>query len=199
MMNNRDKILTAVAANQPGKRALPDIDFLRRQTGDLAEKFIAVLTSIGGKAIEINSFDEVKAYIKQNTSPGNRVVSNFAEIKDCTEQINKYTGLPHDLHDIELAVISADLGVAENGAVWVNCDLLSQRVVPFTCQHLAVILQKHSIVANMHDAYEKIGDQVYGFSTFIAGPSKTADIEQSLVLGAHGPRTMTVFIIDGNI
>jgi L-lactate utilization protein LutC len=36
----------------------------------------------------------------------------------------------------------------------------------------------------------------YGFATFIAGPSKTADIEQSLVLGAHGPRSMTVFLLD---
>ena len=36
----------------------------------------------------------------------------------------------------------------------------------------------------------------YGFATFIAGPSKTADIEQSLVLGAHGPRSLIVFLID---
>ena len=34
------------------------------------------------------------------------------------------------------------------------------------------------------------------FGVFIAGPSKTADIEQSLVLGAHGPKTMTVFVIE---
>jgi L-lactate dehydrogenase complex protein LldG len=46
----------------------------------------------------------------------------------------------------------------------------------------------------MHEAYEQIGNSDYGFGTFIAGPSKTADIEQSLVLGAHGAMTMTVFI-----
>ncbi|MNW08326.1 Lactate utilization protein C [compost metagenome] len=49
----------------------------------------------------------------------------------------------------------------------------------------------------MHEAYQKIADSVYGFGTFIAGPSKTADIEQSLVLGAHGPKNMTVFILAG--
>jgi L-lactate dehydrogenase complex protein LldG len=47
----------------------------------------------------------------------------------------------------------------------------------------------------MHEAYSKIGEQQYGFGVFIAGPSKTADIEQSLVLGAHGPRSMTVFLL----
>ena len=98
--------------------------------------------------------------------------------------------------DIELAIIGAELGVAENGAVWIKGDLLNQRVLPFICQHLAVILKKENIVATMHDAYEKINNEKYGFSTFIAGPSKTADIEQSLVLGAHGPRSMTVFLID---
>jgi L-lactate dehydrogenase complex protein LldG len=52
----------------------------------------------------------------------------------------------------------------------------------------------------MHAAYERIETMEtavgYGFATFIAGPSKTADIEQSLVLGAHGPRSMTVFLMD---
>jgi L-lactate dehydrogenase complex protein LldG len=48
----------------------------------------------------------------------------------------------------------------------------------------------------MHQAYERIGNQEYGFGTFIAGPSKTADIEQSLVLGAHGARGLTVFLMD---
>ena len=41
-----------------------------------------------------------------------------------------------------------------------------------------------------------IGDLDYGFGTFISGPSKTADIEQSLVLGAHGPKSMTVFLVE---
>jgi L-lactate dehydrogenase complex protein LldG len=58
-----------------------------------------------------------------------------------------------------------------------------------------VIVKKEDILDNMHQAYQRIGAEDYGFGTFIAGPSKTADIEQSLVLGAHGPKTMCVFIL----
>ena len=46
----------------------------------------------------------------------------------------------------------------------------------------------------MHEAYDLIRDADYGFG-FSLQPLKTADIEQSLVLGAHGPKTMTVFVI----
>jgi L-lactate dehydrogenase complex protein LldG len=61
------------------------------------------------------------------------------------------------------------------------------------------------MVADMHEAYtqiaklEETGAGEYGFGTFIAGPSKTADIEQSLVLGAHGPRSLIVFLLDEGV
>jgi len=57
-------------------------------------------------------------------------------------------------------------------------------------------VNKKDIVPTMYQAYERKGNQEYGFGTFIAGPSKTADIEQSLILGAHGARGLTVFLMD---
>ena len=85
--------------------------------------------------------------------------------------------------------------MAENGAVWLTEEVMGQRIIPYICQHLAVIVNADNILPTLHEAYEKIGEGEYGFGGFIGGPSKTADIEQALVLGAHGPLSMTVFIV----
>jgi L-lactate dehydrogenase complex protein LldG len=68
------------------------------------------------------------------------------------------------------------------------------RALPFICENLILVVQRKNIIPTLHEAYELIADSNYDYGTLIAGPSKTADIEQSLVLGAHGPKTLAVFI-----
>jgi L-lactate dehydrogenase complex protein LldG len=87
-------------------------------------------------------------------------------------------------------------GVAENGAIWLPESALGHRAAPFITQHLVVVLDVQQIVWNMHEAYSRVQVDAEGFGVFVAGPSKTADIEQALVIGAHGPRSLTVFLID---
>ena len=98
------------------------------------------------------------------------------------------------LEQVDLAVIQGEIGVAENGTIWVPESNMLNRVLPFITQHLVLVLDKNNIVANMHQAYDKL-EGVGSYGVFIAGPSKTADIEQALVLGAHGPLSMTVYLI----
>jgi L-lactate dehydrogenase complex protein LldG len=193
MSTAREQILSTVRANQPALKPLPDVTIPAEDT-NLQAKFVETLTTIGGKIIKTNGYADVLAYIKSVTKISHRVSSAISELAEVITASDALP-LPHSLQDIELAIIKAHFGVAENGAVWITEDLLSQRVLPFICQHLVVILNADNIVANMHQAYEKIGDGHYGYGTFIAGPSKTADIEQSLVLGAHGSRSMTIFLI----
>ena len=98
---------------------------------------------------------------------------------------------PLQLAAVDLAIMTAQLGVAENGALWVSESAMAVRALPFITQHLVLILDG-PIVPTMHEAYQQIEIAATGFGCFIAGPSKTADIEQSLVIGAHGPRSLVV-------
>ena len=126
---------------------------------------------------------------------GGRIISTIKEFEPFSAFYHVHES-PHLLENVEVAIIQAQFGVAENGAVWVTDELLPARILPFICQHLVAIVNRNDLVASMHNAYDIIGNSGYGFGAFIAGPSKTADIEQSLVLGAHGPKTMTVFLVD---
>jgi L-lactate dehydrogenase complex protein LldG len=96
------------------------------------------------------------------------------------------------LADVEVLEIDGEFGVAENGAIWLTEEAMPHRVAPFICQHLVINVSE--IVTTMHAAYERLGGVNSGFGLFLAGPSKTADIEQSLVIGAHGARSLTVVI-----
>jgi L-lactate dehydrogenase complex protein LldG len=68
------------------------------------------------------------------------------------------------------------------------------RNLPFVAAHQVLVLEKASILPDMHQAYRQVDLDRSGFGVFIAGPSKTADIEQSLVIGAHGPVEHTILL-----
>jgi L-lactate dehydrogenase complex protein LldG len=192
-MTSREKILAEVLKNQPQAIPLPMISF-KGPEQDNVQEYMDTFIGIGGTAIQADDMDSVKALIRQQFDTSKRVITTLTEFADTLELYSPQVD-PHSFEDVELAVIKAHLAVAENGAVWLTEDIMGQRIIPFICQHLAVLVDARAIVPTMHEAYAKIGKGEYGFGVFIGGPSKTADIEQALVMGAHGPLSMTVFII----
>jgi L-lactate dehydrogenase complex protein LldG len=193
-VNSREKILAAVKKNQPALEALPlleAIDAIRFDNPQ--QQFSTVLANIGGLVLPVQSLQQVADYVTNNFKDGSRYITT----------VEGLPGIPllhvaedaHQLEDVEVAIIRGDFGVAENSAIWVTGSSFKIRALPFICQHLVVVLNPGDMVHNMHEAYERIAGHHYDFGVFIAGPSKTADIEQSLVLGAHGPKSMTVFYL----
>lgn len=195
-MSSKNRIIAALKANQPDLLPLPSLAAPLTESlseADTIEKFKTTIVTIGSRVFDVDNFDQIREIIEQQFIPPARIVSPFEELNDIAETSIADVN-PHLLEDIELAVLKAQLGVAENGALWVPEANMMQRVVPFICQHLALVVNRKDILSNMHQAYDILGNSNTGFGAFIAGPSKTADIEQSLVLGAHGPRSLTVFI-----
>ena len=193
-MTTREKILEAVLKNQPPATALPDISFFKGDNNDLIQKYMNVFKTIGGTAFLVDDMAAIKTLVNENFDTAKRTVITLTELSESFELISPGAD-PHTYDDVELAIIKAHFGVAENGAIWLTEEVMGQRIIPYICQHLAVIVNADSILPTLHEAYEKIGAGDYGFGGLIGGPSKTADIEQALVLGAHGPLSMTVFIM----
>lgn len=193
-MSSREKILQAVRNNQPAAVPLPDLSAFKGMASDPAREYMDTFTGIGGKAVLVDSIDSAKLLIRGQLDPASRVVTTLPALAD-TFELYSASADPHSFENVELAVIRAHLAVCENGTVWLTEELMGQRIIPFICQHLAVLVDASTIVPTMHEAYARIGTGDYGFGVFIGGPSKTADIEQALVMGAHGPISMTVFVV----
>ncbi|KAF2327725.1 LutC/YkgG family protein [Flavobacterium daemonense] len=194
-MSSKAEILNKIKQNQPASvTALPDLKVLGSETFDVLETYKTVLKNIGGNTVEVSSYDDIISYIKEHYNIEKRIVTTLPELSEIAS-LDWTNDDPHSLKNVELTIVKAHFGVAENSALWVTDDILGQRVAPFIAQYLAIIVNKENIYPTMHQAYEKIENQDYGFGTFIAGPSKTADIEQSLVLGAHGARGLVVYVM----
>ena len=98
------------------------------------------------------------------------------------------------LEGLEFAVLPGVFGVAESGAVWVEAGSPPERAALWLAEHVALVVPAEALVDHLHAAYARLRFPGPGFGSFVAGPSKTADIEQALVIGAQGPRSLTVVL-----
>lgn len=193
-MSSREKILEALKQNQPALQPLPDFQFSSEHVHNLKEKFIQTLTGIGGNVTEVNDWNAIASALRESFSNHAQIINTIPELSFEFGVLNSKPS-PHDFKNATLAIMQGQFGVAENGAIWLTDKQMGKQVLPYICEHLVLIINQQNIVATLHDAYDRVGNSVYQLGTFIAGPSKTADIEQALVLGAHGPKSLTVFLL----
>jgi hypothetical protein len=106
-------------------------------------------------------------------------------------------GQPHTLADVELGILTAELAVAENAAVLLSSRSLPERALAFLSQHLVVLVPSGVLVPDLVTAQARLPVPPPHHLTWMSGPSKTADIEQTLVVGAHGSRSLTVIATAG--
>jgi L-lactate dehydrogenase complex protein LldG len=205
LSTSKEVILEAVRRNRPASCAAPDLRQAWTTYPDRRAQFIDVLTAVGATAIAVR--DEADLNERLRLLPvyrdAKKIVSTMPGIGEANVDLSTL-GSPHGFADVDVAILPGEFAVAENAAVWITDREVPLRVIYFLCQHLVLVVPAGAIVDNMHAAYERLassaaeGTSVFTepmFGAFISGPSKTADIEQSLVIGAHGPRSLTVFLL----
>ncbi|QDV48020.1 LutC/YkgG family protein [Gimesia fumaroli] len=202
MTTSRDEILNRLRSQSVPKTERPDLSApeLTQQWisyDDPAEQFATMLASVGGVCARVKNVDEVNQKLSEIPAyqESKKICSQISNCGTANVEISNVTD-PHDFEDIDFAILPGEFAVAENGAVWITNDGGPARTLYFLSQHVALLVPAAEVVQHMHAAYERLSFETPSFGTFMSGPSKTADIEQSLVIGAHGARSLTVFLVE---
>jgi L-lactate dehydrogenase complex protein LldG len=187
-MTSKELILKNIKENNIVKEVkLPSYDNFGIKFEDKFQTFSTMIETVGGKALLINK-DDLDKTIKELYPNEKQIASNVEFCCVGNFDSNSCDDV-HELENIDLAVVKGNFAVAENGAIWMKNKDNRHRALYFIAQNIIIVIDEKDILNNMHEAYEKINFEEKGYGVFISGPSKTADIEQSLVIGAHGPKS----------
>ncbi|MCF8374121.1 MAG: lactate utilization protein [Bacteroidales bacterium] len=103
-----------------------------------------------------------------------------------------------DFNDMEAGCTGCEYLIARSGSIMVSSSQASGRAMNVFPPCHIVLARKSQLVAEIADALDaiqkKYGDNIPSMISTITGPSRTADIEKTLVMGAHGPKQLVVFI-----
>ena len=165
----RDAMLDAIRAAgvPPAPPGLPMSAVA--EPASLLEQFLRVLSEVGGMGVMCHATQT---------------------FDDAVEQIRNALGLADAS---ALLVVRGRFAVAENAAVYIDAADLAERATIVRAEHVALTVSRSALVPTMHEAV-RLMPRESSCGWFLSGPSKTADIEQSLVIGAQGARTLHVLI-----
>ena len=151
------------------------------------------------------SRDELKIALAKISAPENwkRIASHHGELTDLISgALNLpicFTDKNYDVQELEtcdVGISECDALVAQTGSVLVTNRSAGGRALSVLPPHHVVLARREQLVADLPAAFELL-QQKYAANypsmiSLITGPSRTGDIERILVLGAHGPKKLTI-------
>ncbi len=201
MKNNLiNRILKANKHKTPA--SLPEIDYSVFNIPDmpLPDLFKQELEKVGGQAFICQTKQQVIKTLKDLFS-NNKWQQAFAfdnEIKSLLKAARiKYSDKTTEIENIDVGINSCEYLVAWTGSVIVSSAMAGGRQFNIFSPELIIIARREQLVLTPDEAMEKIREkyqQLPSQISVITGPSKTADIEKTLIYGMHGPKRLMVII-----
>lgn len=192
MITSRDSILNKINANIRERFEKPDMQMTPQRFPDKIAKFMQTLQEVGGNAVIVEKGENISHVIQRLYPTANRIASNLNGL-DCITYNPDDADCPNDLNNTDLAIIKGEFGVAENSAVWIK-QQVKYKAIYFISEALVILLDRNQLYDTMQDAYKRKDFNNFAYGCFMSGPSKTADIEQSLVKGAQASQQLTVLL-----
>lgn len=191
-MNTKEQILRCLRKNTAVSFDMPHVAIAARVFDDPVGHFVeTATTSAGAKVLFRKKGDDLNQKIHEAYPDARTIASNVPGV---TAQMNPdAVKEAQALDGTDVGVVRGGVACAENACVWVP-QTMKEKAVCFISECLVIIISEKDIVSNMHEAYERLSWNDYGFGTFISGPSKTADIEQALVYGAQAAKSVTIIV-----
>lgn len=189
----KEELLKKLRRNTSEQYDMPTTDIHSISYEDTVAQFIEMSKAVGSNVIVAQQGDSLPNLVRQAYPEAKVIASNLTELGDIATLNPDTVNDAQALNGTDVGVVAGEIGVAENGCVWIP-QPMKEKAVCFISEYLVIVLPKSGIVNNMHEAYDRITMPTTGLGTFISGPSKTADIEQALVMGAQAARGVTVII-----
>ena len=190
---NKEDLLAKIRANIHTTYDMPSFDDMKGvQYADPLKQFVEMSKTVGGQVVELEHGQDINEVIKNCYPDAKVIASNLPEVTIANRNPDTVAEA-NDLNGTDVGVVRGVVGVAENGCIWIP-QTMKQKAVCFISEYLVILLDRKQIVNNMHEAYQRVEFNSYGYGCFISGPSKTADIAQALVMGAQAARGVTVVL-----
>ncbi len=173
---------------------------------DLPGTFAAMATRVGMQVHRVGALDEVVpllAAMVEERGIRRAVVSADADARAAGEMLEVFGVDVKPLHvqdaaDADLGVTGAAIGIAATGSLVQASAPSGGRTASLLPTAHVCVIREHQLVATTRDAIRWVADEVESSNVvFITGPSRSADIEQLLVTGVHGPTTVDVVLVRG--
>lgn len=194
MMSYKNELLEKLRRNTREQYAMPSADVDGITYADTVGQFIEMSRTVGAQVVVASQGESLDDIVRRVYPDAKVIASSLPELSIATLNPDTVDDA-QALNGTDVGVVAGQVGVAENGCVWIP-QPMKEKAVCFISEYLVIVLPKSGIVDNMHQAYARIEMPQTGLGTFISGPSKTADIEQALVMGAQAARGVTVVITD---
>ena len=165
--------------------------------------FAQQLTKLNGKFVycenEQELCDNLSDLISENK--WEKVFSFEKNIKEILKKANiSFSENEKDISQVNVGISFCESLSARTGSVLVSSKQTSGRRLPaFANYHIVIAYSSqlvYTIKESLNEIKKKYGNNFPSMIVNIAGPSRTADIEKTLVQGAHGPKEIYVFLVD---